>query len=257
MDPVSNLPPVGLPPLGTPTTGTTTPTTGLPTGGTTTTPTTGTTTVPNTGLPPIGTPPGGTGLPPTPPTPPGGLGTADNFTQISTYVGSGLGGAIGTMKSMGNLTLIGQGIKGTEITNAEGDVTKMGGSISDKVKGSVAGVKELGGSAVTGAKYGAILGGGISLISNAYNVLTGKTSTPEAAGKLAADTLTATASGAGGAVLGGVAALTLSSFGVGGLGVMIPSVGLGLVGAVGVTYLAQSTGLYDKIKSSVQKIFGQ
>ncbi|MEK7432231.1 MAG: hypothetical protein AABZ74_03780 [Cyanobacteriota bacterium] len=238
------LPPTGLPPV-------TTPPTGLPPIGNTT---------PPTGLPPIGTPPEGTGtgLPPNPPgTTSSGLGILDNFTQISTYVGSAAGGGIGAMKSVGNMNLITQGMKGTHLSNPDGTETEIGGGIGAKVKGMSAGIKELGGSAVTGAKYGAILGGAVSALSNAYGVLTGKQSTSEAVGKLTADTITATLSGAGGAVLGTATAGLIGMAGFSGLATMIPAVGLGMVGAVGITYLAQSTGMYDKIKTTVQNIFGK
>lgn len=249
MDPVSNLPPVGLPPVGLPPTKTT-PTTNPPA-----------TTTPATGLPPIGLPPinSGTGLPPTPPTPPGtqsGLGVAD-FAQISTYVGSGAAGAVGTIKSIGNIELIAKQMSGTEIKNADGTETHLGGGIGAKIKGTGMVAKEIGSSAITGAKYGAIIGGGISALTNAYNVLTGKESTAEGVGRLAADTVTATAAGAGGAAIGGLTTLGLSSMlHLGGLSLAIPAAGMGLLGAVGITFLVQKTGLYDSLKNSIQGIFG-
>lgn len=250
MDPVSNLPPVGLPPVGLPPSGTT-PTTNPPATGTT--PATG---LPPIGLPPIGAPVDNGGLPPTPPGTQSGLGVAD-FAKISTYVGSGAAGAVGTVKSMESLVAIGNQIRGTEIKNADGSETHLGGGIGTKIQGTKMAAREIGASAVTGAKYGAIIGGGISALTNAYNVLTGKQSTAEGVGRLAADTVTATAAGAGGAAIGGLTTLGLSSMlHLGGLSLAIPAAGMGLLGAVGITYLVQKTGLYDSLKNSIQGIFG-
>lgn len=248
MDPVSNLPPVGLPPVGLPPVG-------LPPSGTTPSPTP-TTGLPPVGLPPIGAPVDGGGLPPTPPGTPSGLGVSD-FTAMSNYVGSGAAGAVGTVKSIGNINLIANQMRGSEIKNADGTETHIGGGLSAKMKGSGMVAKEIGASAITGAKYGAIIGGGISALTNAYNVLTGKESTAEGVGRLVADTATATVSGAGGAAIGGLTAFGLSSMlNLGGLSLAIPAAGMGLVGAVGITYLAQKTGLYDAMKNSIQKLFG-
>ena len=66
-------------------------------------------TTPTDGTTPPAPPSGGTILPPPPPPPPGTgsatLEMADKFTSISGMVGSGLGGGVGAIKSMGNLKL--------------------------------------------------------------------------------------------------------------------------------------------------------
>lgn len=238
-------PPVGTPPVGTPPVGT--PPVGTPPVGTTPT-TDPTTTTPPPMLPP---PNGGT-------TTSGTLATADTFTQISGLVGSGLGGGIGTLKSIGNLKLIGQGMKGTEIPSGldDGETTKIGGGLGSKIKGMSMGAKELGGTALTGAKYGAIIGGAVSALSNGYQVLSGKKSGGDAIGTFAADTAAATMSGAGGALAGGMTTLGLSAMGLGSLPVTIVAAGIGLAGAVGIHLLTQKTGLYDSIKNSVKGMVG-
>lgn len=217
-------------------------------------------TSPTEGTTPTTPPSGGTILPPPPPPPPGTgsatLEMADKFTSISGLVGSGLGGGVGTIKSMGNLKLISQGMKGVEVpTGIEGESTTIGGGIGSKIKGAGMAAKGLGNSAVQGAKYGAIIGGAVSALSNGYQVLTGKKTGGDAVGTFAADTAVATMSGAGGAVAGGATALLLGST-LGSLPLTILAGTVGLVGAVGTHYLTQKTGLYDSIKNAVKGMFG-
>jgi hypothetical protein len=240
-----SLPPT-LPPVLPPTN--TTPT--LPP--TTTTPTTPPTTTVTPPLPSDPTP--GTGLPPTPPG--SALQNADSFTAISSLVGSGLAGGVATMNSIGNLKLIGQGMKGVEVPTGAEESTRIGGGIGDKAKGMMMGAKGLGSSTIQGAKYGAIIGGSISALTNGYMVLSGKTTAPEAVSNLVADTATVTLSGAGGALAGSATALGLSALGMGGLPLTILAAGIGLTGAVGVQLLTQKTGIYDSIKNAVKGMLG-
>ncbi|MFN8576556.1 MAG: hypothetical protein U0354_06840 [Candidatus Sericytochromatia bacterium] len=221
--------------------------------------------------PPVGTtptgdvppPPPSGDLPPPPPPPPGtgsaGLQMADKFTSISGLVGSGLGGAVGAVKGMGNLNLIGSGMKGVEIPSgadgADTESIKMGGSIGDKIKGAGMAAKGLGKGTLQGAKYGAMIGGIVSAASNGYQVLTGKKTGADAVGTFAADTATATLSGAGGALAGGMTAL-LAGSALGGLPLTILVGTVGLVGAVGTHMLTQKTGFYDSIKNAVKGMFG-
>lgn len=230
--------------------------------------------------PPIGNPPpvGGdtttnpttpvtptdTTLPPPPPPPPGSgsgsatLAMADKFTSVSGYVGAGLGGGVGALKSVGNLKLIGQSFKGVDVpTGIDGESTNLGSSMGSKIKGAGMAAKGLGNSAVAGAKYGAILGGAVSALSNGYQVLTGKKTGGDAVSTFAADTATATISGAAGALAAGGTTLLLSgAIGMGSLPVTIAAVGVGLVGAVGAQFLTQKSGLYDSIKTAVKGMFG-
>jgi hypothetical protein len=160
---------------------------------------------------------------------------------------------------MGNLKLIGQGMKGVSVPSVEDgepSQTTIGGGIGSKMKGFGMGMKELGGSAITGAKYGALIGGGVSALANGYNVLTGKSTGADAAGSFAADTVTATMAGAGGALTGGLTALGLSAIGLGSLPVTIIAAGIGLAGAVGTHLLSQKSGLYDSIKNGVKGLMG-
>lgn len=105
--------------------------------------------------------------------------------------------------------------------------------------------------AVQGAKYGAIIGGAVSSVVNAYNVITGKSRGADAVGAVAADTATATISGAGGAFSGAMAAWGLGLVGVGGLPGIVLGTGIGAVGAIASQFLMTKTGIYDAIKSKV------
>lgn len=111
--------------------------------------------------------------------------------------------------------------------------------------------------AAQGAKYGVIIGGAVSSITNAYKVLTGKEKGADAVGSVAADTITAGVSGAGGALTGGLASLGLASMGIAGPFGMALAVGVGAVGAVGGQLLMTKTGLYDSIKQKVQGMLGK
>lgn len=105
--------------------------------------------------------------------------------------------------------------------------------------------------ALQGAKYGAIIGGAVSSVVNAYNVITGKSRGADAVGAVAADTATATISGAGGAFSGAMAAWGLGLVGVGGLPGIVLGTGIGAVGAIASQFLMTKTGIYDAIKSKV------
>lgn len=113
------------------------------------------------------------------------------------------------------------------------------------------GAKTLAGGALQGAKYGGIIGGAVSSVVNAYKVITGQEKGADAVGSVAADTVTATISGAGGAVTGGLATMGLGLIGIGGIPGIVVGVGLGAVGAIGSQLLMQKTGLYDSLKQKV------
>jgi hypothetical protein len=214
--------------------------------------------LPPIGLPPIGTLPGtGTTTPTSPPNV-SPLDTGDSFSMVSGYLGSALGGGIATLKSMGNLKLIGQGMRGTQVPSGipNEDGPKIGGGFGAKFKGIGMGMKQLGSSAITGAKYGAIIGGAVSALTNGFQVLTGKETGGDAIGSFAADTVSSTLSGIGGAMAGGMTALSLSAFGLGSLPVTILAAGIGLAGAAGIHFLTQKTGLYDSIKKGVGGMVG-
>ncbi len=113
-------------------------------------------------------------------------------------------------------------------------------------------MKSLAGGALQGAKFGGIIGGITSSVVNAYKVLTGKEKGSEGVGSVVADTVTASLSGAGGAILGGGTALGLGLIGIGGLPGIILATGIGAAGAVGSQVLMQKSGLYDSIKDKVK-----
>lgn len=116
-------------------------------------------------------------------------------------------------------------------------------------------IKNVGVGTLQGAKYGAIIGGVVSSIMNTYNVLTGKTKTPEAVGTVIADTATATISGAGGAFAGGLSAWGLGLAGLGGTPALIVGVGIGALGALGSQLLMNKFGIYDTIKEKISNLF--
>lgn len=116
-------------------------------------------------------------------------------------------------------------------------------------------IKNVGVGAVQGAKYGAIIGGVVSSIMNTFNVLTGKTKTSDAVGTVVADTTTATISGAGGALTGGLTAWGLGLAGLGGTPALVIGVGIGAIGAIGSQLLINKLGIYDAIKSKISSLF--
>lgn len=116
--------------------------------------------------------------------------------------------------------------------------------------------KDIARGGLEGAKYGAIIGGGVSALVNGWNVMTGKTKSPDAVGAVAADTVTAGISGSVGAVAGGFASLGLGIGGVAGPVGLAVSIGVGALGAVASQVLLQKTGLYDAIKSKVAGMLG-
>jgi len=180
-----------------------------------------------------------------------------DFSQISGIVSSGLAGGIGTAANMKNLTLIGKSLKGTEIPVGQDETITMKASVGSKLQGLGQSAKEIGGGTLQGAKYGAIIGGAISAITNGYQVLTGQKSSAQAVGSFAADTVSTTLSGAGGGLAGGVTALSLSALGVGGFPLTLAAAGIGLTAAVGSYFLVQKTGLYDAIKEKVGQMLGK
>jgi hypothetical protein len=118
-------------------------------------------------------------------------------------------------------------------------------------------IKNIASGTFQGAKYGTIIGGAVSSVVNAYNVITGKVSGKEAVGTVAADTVTAGISGASGALTGGFASLGLGMIGMGGIPGLIVASGVGLAGAVGVQFLLQKTGIYNSIKEKVMNMMGK
>jgi hypothetical protein len=117
-------------------------------------------------------------------------------------------------------------------------------------------MKNIASGTLQGAKYGTIIGGAVSSVVNAYNVITGKASGKEAVGTVAADTVTAGISGASGALTGGFASLGLGMIGMGGIPGLIVASGVGLAGAVGAQFLLQKTGIYNSIKEKVMNMMG-
>lgn len=116
--------------------------------------------------------------------------------------------------------------------------------------------KDIARGGLEGAKYGIIIGGAVSSVVNAWNVMTGKTKSADAVGSVAADTVTAGLSGGIGAVAGGFASLGLGLGGIAGPVGLAVSIGVGALGAVASQVFLQKTGLYDSIKNKVSSMVG-
>ena len=141
-----------------------------------------------------------------------------------------------------------RGYGSVEYTSDGGYSVNNGGLSSPEARLAMS---NLASGTLQGAKYGAIIGGAVSAVENAYNVITGKSKGKEALGAVAADTATATLSGAAGALTGGLTSIGLGLVGVGGIPGLVLAVGVGTAGAVGAQLITQKSGLYDSIKEKV------
>ena len=127
-------------------------------------------------------------------------------------------------------------------------------SIKETFNASTLSMKNVSAGAIDGAKHGFLVDGALSVLVNSYKVLTGKESGTEAVSFVAADVVSGTLSGAGGAMAGGLTALGLGVAGVTGLPGVILIGGAALVGTLGTSMLTQKTGLYDSIKNNVASL---
>ena len=123
---------------------------------------------------------------------------------------------------------------------------------SFKTEGFGAGIKNLGGASL---KSGLIGGGIMGLISGVKNMAAasrGEISKAQAGGAVAADTIGGILAGTGGGLSSGVASLMLSKIVPGG-GILttIGAAAAGALGATGVNFLYDGSGLRDKIANGI------
>jgi len=118
-------------------------------------------------------------------------------------------------------------------------------------------MKDVAVGTLQGAKYGVLVGGLVSALTNGFNVVTGKTQGKDALGRVAADTVTAGISGASGAMLGGLASFGMGVAGIGGVPGMVIATGIGVAGAAGAQLIMQKSGLYDSLKNKVKTLLGE
>ncbi len=116
-------------------------------------------------------------------------------------------------------------------------------------------IRNITSGAIQGLKYGSLIGGAVSSLTNMYKVVTGKEKGSEAVGSVVSDTVTSGVSGAVGAVAGGFASLGLGIAGIGGVPGIALAAGVGLIGAVGSQLLMQKSGIGEAIKNKVMSFF--
>jgi len=133
---------------------------------------------------------------------------------------------------------------GTDIANA----VKTGGA--KEVFASLQNnTKLIGQSALNGMGIAAMIGGGVSLISNTASVFKGKQTTSAAVTNVVTDTITSSVSAVGGLVIGGGAALALSAFKVTGAPITVAAVIGGAIGATMASRFFETSHLKDSVRT--------
>ena len=106
----------------------------------------------------------------------------------------------------------------------------------------------LGTSAVNAAGVGALLSGGLSAVSNALSLVSGKESLRSAGADVVTDTIKGALSGVGGLAVGGFSALALTAFKVTGTPVVVASIVGGAIGASLFNKYFNTEGLRQSLK---------
>lgn len=141
-------------------------------------------------------------------------------------------------------------------TTAKGtfDAIQAGGGIgnfSNTVKEVWNGIKLSGTTVLKATGVSALISGGVSAVSNAIALLTGKVTKGEAAGNIASDLVGGLFTGVGAIGIGGLSLLAFSSFGIAGLPLTILAVGASAIGAVLFDKIYKGTGLSNIIKDKI------
>ncbi|MEK7432093.1 MAG: hypothetical protein AABZ74_03085 [Cyanobacteriota bacterium] len=105
----------------------------------------------------------------------------------------------------------------------------------------------VGHDAYNAAGVGAILGGGLSAVSNTLGLLNGSKTLQQAGANVVTDSIQGAVSGVGGLALGGGSALLLTSFGLTGTSVVIASVVGGAIGASLANKMLGTEGLRSRL----------
>lgn len=140
---------------------------------------------------------------------------------------------------------IGNALRGMKGGNPVSSEIDDAGAVS-----KTAGLKGIGGTLLRGTGLAAIVAGGFSLITNGIMVMQGKKEWSDVGGTIAADTANGALSGLTGTLAAGGASLLVGAGATG----LVPGLIIG-IGAMGGAWIGdkifRSTGLYDKIKSTV------
>lgn len=144
-------------------------------------------------------------------------------------------------------SLLAGGVTGAVMHQRTADAIK-----SFKTEGFGAGLKNLGGASLKSGLIGAGLMGAISGIRNFAASSRGEITTAQAGGNVAADTIGGILAGTGGGLTSGLASLALGKMMPGGGILMtIGAAAAGAIGATGVNFLYDSSGLRDKIANGI------
>jgi hypothetical protein len=105
------------------------------------------------------------------------------------------------------------------------------GSFKDVLNSAKTNGKVLGGATANAIGIGVLISGGVSAVSNTVSILQGRESVGGAIGNVAKDSLRGAISGAGGVLGGGLTAMALTMFKVGGTPLTIAAVIGGAIGS--------------------------
>ncbi|PIQ26488.1 hypothetical protein COW36_21685 [bacterium (Candidatus Blackallbacteria) CG17_big_fil_post_rev_8_21_14_2_50_48_46] len=131
----------------------------------------------------------------------------------------------------------------------------VGGQFGQAFKGLAGGLKQTGIISLKAGGISSAINAGTSLISNAFETISGRQTAKEAVGNVAADTVGGFLSGAGAAVFSGMTTLGVSIAGAGSLPLTIASVAGGVVGSLLVDKGFKASGLFTMLKNKVTRMF--
>lgn len=149
-------------------------------------------------------------------------------------------GALSGYKYQGNFVGASQNIGNSVL---KGTFKEVVGSFRDN--GKLIGV-----DAANAAGVGALLSGGVSVVSNTVSLLQGKESFRSAGADVVTDTMKGALSGVGGLAIGGVSALALTAFKVTGTPVVVASVIGGAIGASLINKLFHTEQIRQTLKGN-------
>ena len=167
------------------------------------------------------------------------LAAGDTFDVVST-VAKGAGGGFAAYKFNGSVAA---NYKTTL------DAIHNGSGIGNTFHAVASGTKEFAKIGFKAAGIGALASGGIAAAMNGYQFATGKISGAEAAGNIAAETVSGAVSSIGAVAVGGTVTALAGKF-LSGLPLGILGIGAGVVGAVAADYAFKKIGAYDSLKSA-------
>lgn len=164
---------------------------------------------------------------------------------------AGLSRVTSEVSSFGVGALSGWKYQGTvvEAGKSFGNAVKTGG-VKEVLSSIGSNGKVLGTAAYNAAGVGAILGGGVSLVTNGISLIGGNDSLRGASANVVTDTMKGALAGVGGMAGGGITAVALSAFKVTGTPLAIASLVGGAVGATVVNKYLNLEGLRDTLRGN-------